>query len=194
MRKIIAIFVVVIFLAGGLSVISTGKNAKVQEEDCGCGDSDTYVNYDNSKCDCVLIDGKYAVMKAFPPKSQEMLDMMLVDPEPTVAATDLPSSFSWKSFGGDWTTPAKDQENCGSCWAFGALGGMEAAINIAKGDPDFDVDLSEQYVLACLSAAGSCSGGWMSEAIAYIHSTNPGSTGNSINGCPKESCLLNSSE
>ncbi len=102
---------------------------------------------------------------------------------------DLPSQFSWKNYGGNWMTSVKNCYGCGSGWAITALDVFEAAINIAKGDPSFDRDLSEQYLLSCLSAAGSCSGGWMSKAIEYITSTNPGPTGNGINGCPLESCM-----
>jgi PKD repeat protein len=110
-------------------------------------------------------------------------------PKFTMNLEDLPSQFSWKNLGGDWMTPVKDCHGCGSGWATSALDVFEAAINIAKCDPDFDRDLSEQYILSCLSAAGSCSGGWMSKAIEYIKSTDPGSTGNGINGCPLDSCM-----
>ena len=176
-----------VLIATSVSAITTTQKIDENNE---ADDSTEYNNYEDQTDikESVELENKYTVT-AFPPKSDYALSLVDPDPELTVAAEDLPSYFSWKSFGGDWTTPAKDQENCGSCWAFGALGGMEAAINIAKGDPDFDVDLSEQYILACLSAAGSCSGGWMSEAIAYIESTDAGSTGNGINGCPLESCL-----
>jgi PKD repeat protein len=125
----------------------------------------------------------------FPPKSEFALSLIDPNPEPPMSFDDLPNQFSWLDYGGDWTTPAKDQGSCGSCWAFGALGGLDAGINIASGYPNLDIDLSEQYILSCLPAAGSCGGGWMSEAIAYIQSDSPGSMGNGINGVPKESCL-----
>ncbi len=118
----------------------------------------------------------------FPPKSEYALSLIDPDPEPPMSFDDLPSQFSWLDYDGDWTTSAKDQGNCGSCWAFGALGGLEAAINIKKGDPNFDRDLSEQYILSCLPEAGSCSGGWMSEAIAAMKNNNP-------NGAPLETCM-----
>ena len=151
---------------------------------------DSIVNPFDDSCDNCDYVGGYPVMSALPPKSQAVLDLMATtNTEPTNTGGDLPGSFSWTNFGGDWTTPAKDQANCGSCWAFGALGAMEAALNIASGDPTTDIDLSEQYVLSCLPAAGSCSGGWMSEALLYIQSDSPGSSGNGINGCPKETCM-----
>ena len=110
-----------------------------------------------------------------------------INSELSVNTLDLPDNFSWKDYaGGDWTTYVKNQGSCG-CVSFSAIGAMEAAINIAKGDPNFDKDLSEQYVLSCLPAADSCSGGWASEVIRLIKDTDP--SGNNINGCPLESCM-----
>lgn len=188
MKKIYTILVVVFLLAVTVSGIPTENEASEMEES-NYEEILTLTTTEVDTCDFVLYEGKYAVLPYLPVKTQEQLDKMMDSPPPTVPPDDLPSSFSWTSFGGDWTTSAKDQANCGSCWAFGALGGMDAAINIASGDPNKDVDLSEQYVLSCLSSAGSCSGGWMSEAIEYILSTSPGSSGNGINGCPRESCM-----
>ncbi|RLG61838.1 hypothetical protein DRN84_02950, partial [Candidatus Geothermarchaeota archaeon] len=71
----------------------------------------------------------------------------------------LPSEFDWRSYNGaNWVTPVKDQGNCGSCWAFASIGGIEAMINIIEDNPDFDVDLSEQYLVSDCFGAGDCSG------------------------------------
>jgi len=171
LKKILAIVVLLFFVVQSATMIIPAQQEAGENENLN-----TYEEFE------------YPVTE-FPPKSEYALSLMDPDPEPPMSFENLPSQFSWKSYGGDWTTPAKDQGNCGSCWAFGALGGLEASINIKSGYPNLNIDLSEQYVLACLSAAGSCSGGWMSEAIAYIQSTSPGSTGNGINGCPIESCM-----
>ena len=112
----------------------------------------------------------------------------LLTTQPTVSAGDLPSSFSWLEYGGNWMTPAKYEGFCDSSFIFSAIGVFEAAINIAYGYDSFDRDLSEQYVLSCLPAAGSCDGGWASEVIFYIESEIPAS-GNGINGCPLETCM-----
>ncbi len=72
----------------------------------------------------------------------------------------LPSQFDWRDHGGNWLSPIRYQDWCGSCWAFAALGVMEAAHNITAGDPDWDPDLSEQIVLSC--SGGDC-GGWYLE-------------------------------
>ena len=80
-------------------------------------------------------------------------------------ASPPPERFSWwysGSPGGGYMSPVKDQGGCGSCWAFAAVGVVEAAWNIHTGDPDLDLDLSEQQLV---SQGGSPSsdcyyGGW----------------------------------
>lgn len=102
-------------------------------------------------------------------------------------ADNLPSSFSWTDMSGDWTSPVKDQASCGSCWDFAAIGLLESVINIREDHPDLDPDLSEQYVLSCLSKAGSCNGGVSQKALELIMSTEE--QGNFYNGVPLEYCM-----
>ena len=64
--------------------------------------------------------------------------------------------FDWRALGG--VTPAKNQGQCGSCWAFAATGAFESAVLIADG---ILWDLSEQQVLSCNTEGYSCDGGWM---------------------------------
>lgn len=96
--------------------------------------------------------------------------------------------YSWRDYQNkDYTTPVKNQEGCGSCWVFAAIGVFESVIKIREGCSDFNPDLSEQYVLSCLPLAGSCSGGWPYKALRYMIQNN--SEGNNINGCVTESCF-----
>jgi C1A family cysteine protease len=105
-----------------------------------------------------------------------------------VPLEDLPKEFSWTNFEGkDWTTPAKNQGYCGSCWAFGALGVFESMIKIREKNADLNPDLSEQYILSCLSSAGSCYGGSALRAFQYIYETT--AKGNYHNGVVLESCM-----
>jgi hypothetical protein len=68
---------------------------------------------------------------------------------------------------GDWrfskvVMPARDQGQCGCCWAFGTVGALESAYHILNGGPMEKKplrDLSEQYVIDCNGAWG-CEGGW----------------------------------
>ena len=82
----------------------------------------------------------------------------------------LPEHFDWRDKDGqDWTTPVKNQGGCGSCWAFSAVGAVEPEYNIAYGNPDLDLDLSEQYLVSsCCSYCGDCGGGWHSTALSFI--------------------------
>jgi len=66
----------------------------------------------------------------------------------------------------DWTvSPVKDQGACGSCWAFGAVAGMEGTAVIKLGRNDI---LSEQYVMDCTSSA-ACSGGRADSAYPQLY-------------------------
>lgn len=95
---------------------------------------------------------------------------------------DTPVEFTWTSDDGkDWTTCAKNQENCGSCWLFGSMGALESVINIREECADLNPDLSEQYVLSCLPLAGSCNGGNV-ERCAYYYIMNTSDEGNYANG------------
>ena len=67
-----------------------------------------------------------------------------------------------------WITPVKDQKNCGSCWAFSAIGAMEAVAKLYK-NTTYNFDLSEQELVSC-SNAGSCDGGRATSALDYISS------------------------
>ncbi len=73
-------------------------------------------------------------------------------PEPPLLG--LPASYNWCSLGS--CTPIRDQGSCGSCWAFGTVGPLEA--NILRYD-GVSTNLSEQYLLSCNNDGWSCSGG-----------------------------------
>jgi len=87
--------------------------------------------------------------------------------EPSVAA---PATVDWRTKGA--VTPIKDQGQCGSCWAFSAVGSTEAAHFFATKEL---VSLSEQNLVDCSDAQGNqgCNGGLMTSAFTYIE-TNKG--------------------
>ena len=91
-----------------------------------------------------------------------------------------PSSFDWRNYSGqNWMTPVKNQGSCGSCWAFSAVGVVEAVYNISTGNPDLDLDLAEEYLVADCLPYNSCCGGWMDTAFVFIRDS----------GIPDEGCL-----
>jgi C1A family cysteine protease len=67
----------------------------------------------------------------------------------------LPAAYNWCTAVG--CTSVKDQQNCGSCWAFSTVGALESEILIQDGT---EKDLSEQYLLSCNTDGWSCRGGW----------------------------------
>jgi hypothetical protein len=77
-------------------------------------------------------------------------------PEPKkYVTTTLPDRWDSREQGVG-LPPARQQGSCGSCWAFGTVAAVEAAI--AKFDKQI-VNLSEQFVLDC-SGKGTCGGGY----------------------------------
>ena len=67
----------------------------------------------------------------------------------------LPASYNWCNLGG--CTPVKNQGDCGSCWAFGTVGPLEANIKMWDAQTR---DLAEQYLVSCASEYNGCNGGW----------------------------------
>lgn len=65
------------------------------------------------------------------------------------------AKFNWADYNG--VTPVRDQDSCGSCWAFGTLGAYEGSYAILN---KTFIDASEQELLDCNSQNYSCGGGW----------------------------------
>lgn len=62
--------------------------------------------------------------------------------------------FDWRGLGG--VTPVKNQQACGSCWAFVAVAQLESFVKIYDG---VELDLSEQQVVDCNTYGYDCDGG-----------------------------------
>jgi len=84
---------------------------------------------------------------------------------PPVQVQQLPTSFDWRTSGKNVVSPVKNQEQCGSCWAFSATETIESvtAAN-GKGLPI----LSEQQIVDCDTTDDGCDGGWPYNAYQYI--------------------------
>jgi C1A family cysteine protease len=81
------------------------------------------------------------------------------EPHPHQFPEPPPIRFDWRERGK--VTPVKDQGNCGSCYAFGALANFESAVLVAGGQAH---DFSENNVKECdwwavNTGLGSCNGG-----------------------------------
>lgn len=170
-KKIVGMIIFLLLIGTTVPLISSayddpqqlGVDDHTNKEDCGC-ESDQALSYQ------ITIDETAA--RSIKP----------------LVASNLPPFFSWRDIDGvDWTTTPKDQGNCGSCWDFAAIGALESIMQIREGCPGLNLDLSEQYVLSCLHAAGSCKGGWAYNAYKYIKYNT--SQGNYCNGIIPEFCF-----
>ena len=94
-------------------------------------------------------------------------------------AETLPARFDWRNYRGtNWMTPVKDQESCGSCWAFAVIGSVEAKYNI-ESDVVHILDLSEQTLVSPCFWWGTCAGGFPWAAFDFIRDE----------GVPDEACF-----
>jgi hypothetical protein len=78
-----------------------------------------------------------------------------------------PSSPYWDgdNYGTGWLTSVKDQGSHGTCWAFSAVGQVEAIANLYANDT-LDFDLSERELVICHEH--NCDGGSNIEGVYYI--------------------------
>ncbi|CAN1123344.1 Senescence-specific cysteine protease SAG39 [Linum perenne] len=79
--------------------------------------------------------------------------------------TDVPATMDWRTKGA--VTPVKDQGECGSCWAFSAIGATEGINQLTTKKL---VSLSEQELVDCdrKGVDQGCNGGEMENAFEFI--------------------------
>ncbi|EAR95088.1 papain family cysteine protease (macronuclear) [Tetrahymena thermophila SB210] len=93
-------------------------------------------------------------------------------PVSNAVKADLPTAFDARQQWGDKCTSlweVRDQSNCGSCWAFGAVESLTDRHCIHLGQ---DIRLSAQNMLTCCATCGQgCNGGYPASAMSYYVKT-----------------------
>jgi len=84
---------------------------------------------------------------------------------PTLPSGAAPKPVNWQTAGK--VQKVKNQGQCGSCWAFSAIGALESAAAIGGAALS---DQSEQQLVDCAGAEGNqgCNGGLMNQAFDYL--------------------------
>lgn len=75
----------------------------------------------------------------------------------------MPSTKDWHEVG--CVTPVKNQQSCGSCWAFASTGALEAQHYLKFNKT---VILSEQNLLDCSTENSGCRGGTIIPSFEYV--------------------------
>jgi C1A family cysteine protease len=87
--------------------------------------------------------------------------------KPTTEA--VPATFDWRTQ--NVVTPVKDQEQCGSCWAFSVTENIESVWMLAKNQKiDTFQPLAPQQIVDCDTTDGGCNGGYPASAYQYVES------------------------
>jgi len=109
------------------------------------------------------------------------LDVPSSIPTPTpvvMHAINVPDSFDWRQQMGECVGAIRNQEQCGSCWAFGAAESLSDRFCIAsKGATK--VILSPEDLVSCDNTNYGCQGGYLPAAWQYIQQ----------NGIVEDSCF-----
>ena len=82
---------------------------------------------------------------------------------------NIPQSIDWRAEG--LVTNVKNQQQCGSCWAFSAVAALEGQHAKKTGKL---VSLSEQQLVDCITDCYGCNGCWPNVALEYIISNEVG--------------------
>jgi len=77
-----------------------------------------------------------------------------------------PNAFNWVDQGA--TTPVKDQQQCGSCWAFSTTENFESMNWLAGTRKNPPLVLGPQQLVDCDPQSQGCGGGWTYWAFEYL--------------------------
>ncbi|KAG2375398.1 hypothetical protein C9374_010021 [Naegleria lovaniensis] len=112
------------------------------------------------------------------PGTDDMITERHKQSTPTTYTAAAPASFDSRAKWPKCIHEIRDQEQCGSCWAFSASEVLSDRLCIAT-DGKTDLVLSPQYMVSCDTRNYGCDGGYLSLAWNFLVKT----------GIPSDSCV-----
>jgi C1A family cysteine protease len=91
----------------------------------------------------------------------------------SIDGVEIPAQLNWRDY--NVLAPIKDQIRCNACYAFAALGAIEANHKIKTGQ---DINLSEQEIVDCSSENEGCVGGLPQLVYEYVYDNDISYTAN----------------
>jgi cathepsin B len=128
-----------------------------------------YSSWTHEQLKCLMgadLTGRGGVV---PPSSSHMVES---------AQNDLPASFDARQKWGSCIHPIRNQEQCGSCWAFSATEVLSDRFCLQSSSKE-DVILSPQDLVSCDSSDMGCNGGQLDTAWTFMEN----------NGVHTDSCI-----
>jgi len=96
--------------------------------------------------------------------------MMLVDADDHNLTSSVPESFDSRTQWPECITPIRNQEHCGSCWAFSAATALSDRHCIASNGKT-KVVLSPQFMVSCDKKNMACQGGMLDKTWNFLETT-----------------------
>lgn len=76
----------------------------------------------------------------------------------------LPEEYDTRKIMKDCVHPIRDQQRCGSCWAFGSSEALSDRFCFAS-NKTVNIVLSPEHLVSCDHANFGCNGGWIGDAF-----------------------------
>jgi len=114
--------------------------------------------------DMTVSEFKHAVLMKTPVSQKRVPGVETLVPK--MSKAQLPTSYDWRGLGA--VTAVKDQEQCGSCWAFSATENIESVEILAGKGTNTTTSLAPQQIVDCDTVDQGCNGGNTDTAFEYV--------------------------
>jgi len=112
-----------------------------------------------------LTPEEFAAAYLLPPINADDLPDAPYAEIPKIDPKSIPETWDWTTHSPAVVTPIKNQEQCGSCWAFSATEQIESVWALAGNTL---ASLSPQQIVDCDKTSEGCNGGFTQYAYEYV--------------------------